>query len=132
MTTTTSNRTVPINQVVYDQADFFQADGSTRETGLGVGDLGYNLFFQNVSQPWPLVDGTSVTDAQIRSGSVYFNEVAGSPGYYSVRLRPNAIGFWRLLLSWAGPVTQTLAQDYDVTEPTSKASGLSVSFQKDC
>ena len=128
----TRSRTVLINQVVYDQADFFQADGSTRQESLVTTDLTYAIFFKNVPQSWVLVDGSSVLDSQVRSGSIYFNEMPGSPGYYNVRFRPNALGYWRLLLTWAGPDVQIVAQDYDVVEQTLAASGLKSSFTKDC
>lgn len=128
---TTRGRLIQINQVVFDQADYFQSDGSTREPGLGASDVTHEIFFKNILQPWPLVDGTSVTDAQVKSGNVYFNEVAGSPGFYNVRWRPNALGYWRLLITWAGPPIQIMAQDYDVVDQApSVASGLRSSFIK--
>lgn len=130
---TTRGRLVQQNQVVYDQVDFFQSDGFTRVTGLTFSGVSLNAFFENVAQPWPLVNGLGVTDAQIASGQVYFNEVPGSPGYYNIRWRPNAIGFWRLLITYA-PGQQIEAQDYDVVQSQPIVeSGLSASFIKpDC
>ena len=127
---TTRGRLVQNNQVVLDQADFFQTDGFTRVTGLTISDLVLDLFFQNVPQPWPLVSGLGVTDAQIASGKVYFHEVPGKPGYYNVRFRPNAVGYWRLILSYTVG-TQIMGQDYDVTpQTTSTDAGLKASFVK--
>lgn len=127
---TTRGRLVVNNQVVYDQADFFQLDGFTRVTGLLPAQLVEQLFFQNALQPWPLVSGVGVTDAQIASGKVYWAEVPGSPGIYNVRWRPNAIGYWRLLISY--PVgTQIMGQDYDVTVAgVPVETGLKASFVK--
>jgi hypothetical protein len=67
-------------------------------------------------------------DAQVAAGTVYFNEITGQPGFYSVRFRPNAVGFWRLALSYdAG--SRALALGYDVVqEPPLVASGLKSSF----
>lgn len=50
---TTRGRLVQINQTVLDQADFFEPDGFTRKTGLGLSDLTYEIFFENGRQPWP-------------------------------------------------------------------------------
>jgi hypothetical protein len=129
---TTRGRLVQINQVVLDQADYFQSDGYTRVTGLTVGDLQGQLFYNNIEQPWPLLDGLGIPDAQVSSGKVYFNEVPGSPGIYSVRFRPNALGYWRYLLNY--PVgQQILAQDFDVTpQAVVASSGIKSSFVKPC
>lgn len=127
---TTRGRIVLQNQLVYDQADFFQSDGFTRVTGLALSQLVLQVFFNNVAQPWPLTNGLTVLEAQTTSGFVYFNEIPGSPGNYSVRWRPNALGFWRLLITYpAGQ--QITAQDYDVSAsmPTGEP-GLSTSFIK--
>jgi hypothetical protein len=130
---TTRGRIVQQNQVVYDQVDFFQSDGFTRITGLTYTGVVLNTFFENLAQPWPLADGLTVTDAQVASGYVFFNEVPGSPGYYNVRWRPNAIGFWRLLITYV-PGQQIEAQDYDViSSAPAIEGGLSASFIKpDC
>lgn len=130
---TTRGRLVTQNQVVYDQVDFFQSDGFTRVTGLTFSGVVLNVFFENVAQPWPLVNGLGVMDAQVASGQVYFNEVPGSPGFYNVRWRPNALGFWRLLITYV-PGQQIEAQDYDVVQSLPVVeSGLSASFIKpDC
>jgi hypothetical protein len=117
---------------VLDQADYFQLDGYTRVTGLTPGDLVSQLFYNNTEQPWPLLDGLGVPDAPVSSGRVYFPEVPGSPGIYSVRFRPNALGYWRYLLDY--PVgQQIMAQDYDVTPTASTtSSGIKSSFVKPC
>jgi hypothetical protein len=129
---TTRGRLVQVNQVVLDQADYFQADGFTRVTGLTFASVIEQLFFNNALQPWPLTNGLGVPDIQITSGKVYFNEVPGSPGIYSVRFRPNAVGYWRLLVTYA-PGTQIMAQDYDVTpQAPSAAPGVKSSFTKPC
>jgi hypothetical protein len=130
---TTRGRIVQQNQVVYDQVDFFQSDGFTRVTGLTYTGVVLNAFFENVAQPWPLANGLTVTDAQVASGYVYFNEVPGSPGYYNIRWRPNAIGYWRLLITYV-PGQQIEAQDYDViSSAPAIEGGLSASFIKpDC
>lgn len=121
-------RLIPINRVVIDQADIFAPDDFTRITGLTVADITTVLFYNNLAQPWPLVTGTTVTDAQVASGNVYFNEVLGYPGFYSLRFRPNAVGFWRISLAYdAG--SKALAFNYDIVpEMPPVASGLKASF----
>ncbi len=133
MAFTTRGRLVQQNQVVYDQVDFFQSDGFTRVTGLTSTTVVLNAFFENVPQPWQLTNGIPVSDAQVASGYVYFNEVPGAPGYYNIRWRPNAVGYWRLLVTYA-PGQQIEAQDYDVVQGVPQVeSGLSASFIKpDC
>jgi hypothetical protein len=128
---TTRGRVVYNNELVRDQADFFQPDGYTRVTGLTILQIQDALFFNNVPQPWVLTSGSGVTDSQIASGKVYWNEIPGAPGYYNVRFMPNAVGYWRLLIIYPSG-TQIAAQDYDVTELPSSGppGGLSSSFNK--
>ena len=131
MSQTTRGRIVQANQVVLDQVDFFEPDGFTRVIGLTVGDLINEIFVQNVRQPWTLVNGVGVTDAQVGSGTVYFNQIPGQPGFYNVRFRPNAVGFWRNLLTYTVG-TQISAQDFDVVQSAPLLeSGLKSSFIKD-
>jgi hypothetical protein len=127
---TTRGRLIYANQVVHDQADFFQPDGYTRVTGLTIGQLQMQMFFNNAAQPWQFVVGSGVMDAQVASGKVYWIEVPGAPGIYNVRWRPNALGYWRLLITYpAGQ--QIMAQDYDVIPGgASTDSGLRESFVK--
>jgi hypothetical protein len=129
---TTRGRLVQINQTVIDQADFFEPDGFTRVIGLTVSDLTHELFFDNILMSWPLIDGTSVPDASVVSGNVYWSEVAGSPGFYNVRFRPNAVGYWRNLVTYTAG-TQIMGQDFDVTSQVPQAeTGLRASFTKPC
>ncbi len=130
---TTRGRLVFANQTVDDQADFFQSDGFTRVTGLTPSQLVGQLFFDNQLQPWPLISGAGLTDTQIASGNVYWLEVPGSPGIYSVRFRPNALGYWRLLITYTAG-QQIMGQDYDVVAAAPTVDqGLKASFLKpDC
>jgi hypothetical protein len=129
---TTRGRLVQINQTIIDQADFFEADGFTRVVGLTIPDLTHEIFFNNVLQTWPLIDGSSVSDAAVVSGNVYWNEVPGSLGFYNVRFRPNAIGFWRNLVTYTAG-TQIMGQDFDVVSQVPAAeTGLRASFTKPC
>lgn len=124
-------RQVVANQVISDQADFFQGDGYTRLTALTLGDIQLKVFWDNQVQPWTLVDGTNVTDALITSGSVYWAPIPGAAGYYAVRWRPSATGFWRIALNYSSGSQFTLL-DYDIVpDPTSSAqTGLRASFSK--
>ena len=128
---TTRGRQVFANQIVFDQADFFQTDGFARVTGITVSQLTCEIFFNNTPLPWPLVSGVGVSDAQVAAGKVYWMEIPGDPGRYSVRWRPNAIGYWRLLITYPAG-TQIMGQDYDVvTQPmTNVDQGLKASFIK--
>jgi hypothetical protein len=127
---TERGRLVRNNETVLDQADFFGSGGYTRVTGLTTTTVGCVLFFNNVAMPWTLVTGAGVSDGQVAAGKVYWVEIPGSPGYYNVRFRPNAVGYWRLLLSYPEG-TQTVAHDFDVMSiPTNSDQGLVTSFIK--
>ncbi len=128
MSQTTRGRLLRINETVIDQVDYFQGDGFQRVAGLTFVNLSSRLFFENAVQPWPLVNGAGVTDQLVASAAIYFHEITGAAGHYSVRFRPNAAGYWRLVLTYAAG-QQIVAHEYDVTlEPSSKQSGLRASF----
>lgn len=125
---TTRGRLVFNNLVVYDQVEFFQLDGFTRVTGLIPSQLILEVYHDNTVLSWPLLPGVGVLDPQITSGQVYFDVL--STGSYGIRWRPNATGYWRLMLSYAAGY-QILAQDYDVNAGTGVSApggGLKVSF----
>jgi hypothetical protein len=127
---TTRGRVVYNNQTILDQADFFMSDGFTRVTSLSIVQVSASLFYLNQPQPWVLTSGLGVTNAQIAAGKVYWNEIPGAPGYYNVRFIPNAIGYWRLLITYPAG-TQIAAQDYDVIDtPPGTETGLKASFNK--
>ena len=130
---TTRGRLVAPNQVVYDQADFFETDGATRVLGLPPSAFQLQVFYNNVLLGWTLVDGTTIPDPQVVSGRVYIFQTTLT-GPYGIRWRPNANGYWRLLLTLpiqpSAPV-QILAQDYDVTPAAGTVAtgeGLQTSF----
>lgn len=107
------SRVVVANEVSLDQADFFQEDGFTRVSGLASSDVSLQVFQNNTLLDWTLVTGVAVDDESVRSGHVYWSEISGAAGVYSVRLRPSAVGYWRVILTYAAGA-QILAQDLDV------------------
>ena len=127
---TVSTRTVPTRRFVVEPIDFFQVDGVTRATGILPSDLTVLVFFNNQTEAWPLVDGSVVPDPQVSSGKIYFHEF--QPGFYTLRMYPNAIGLWRIILSWATG-NQGLSITYDVENPA-PLPGLELqsSFIKRC
>jgi len=125
---TTRGRLVFNNLVVYDQAEFFQLDGFTRVTGLIPSQLVLEVYHDNLVLPWTLLPGVGVVDTHITSGQVYLDALP--TGSYGIRWRPNATGYWRLMLRYPAGY-QILAQDYDVNSGTGVAApggGLKVSF----
>jgi len=93
------SRLVSAGAVVHAQADFFQPKGSVnRLTGIVPASLTMAAFVNSSVLAWPLADGSSVTDSGVSAGTVYFNEVSGAPGFYSVRFFPDRTGFWRVVL----------------------------------
>lgn len=128
MTMQARGRLLRVNETVIDQADYFQVDDFTRVAGLTFVDVSTQLFFDNALQPWTLVNGAATTNGLVTAGSVYFHEITGAPGHYSLRFRPNAAGYWRLLLTYAAG-QQILAYDYDVmSDPVPMHGGLKASF----
>lgn len=125
------SRRVEANQTVNDQADLFQGNGYDRVTGVGFSSITLKIFWNNITQPWTIADGSGLTDAQITSGKVFWHEIAGSPGYYAVRFRPTATGLWRIVLTYPAG-SQVNQIDYDVyVQPTAVSeTGLRASFTK--
>lgn len=127
---TTRSRFVLHNETVIDQADFLGPDVFTRIYGLTIPQIQFDLFYNNMLMPWTPTDGTSVVDGQVVSGKVYWSEIPNRLGFYSVRFRPNAVGYWRLVLTYAAG-QQIYATDYDVFgTPPSGQDGLQYSFVK--
>ena len=122
------NRSIPSGVLFRGQVDFYTSF-SVRAVGVASTSLTLNLFFNNSLLSWPLLNGTSVQDSSISSGNVYFNEIVGSPGFYSVRLFPNAIGFWRLILNSASLLQEDIVE-FDVFPATVNSPGLIASFTK--
>ena len=127
MSAVVRGRIVRINQTVIDQADFFQVNGFNRVAGLTFGDVMAQTFYNNVPQPWTLANGGSTSDGQVKTGVLYFHEIPGALGNYSLRFRPNAAGYWRVILTYTAG-QQIVAQDYDVMAEPAQAGGLTASF----
>ncbi len=94
-------RSIFTGSLVYDQIDIYQSTTSiVRATGVDVSFFTKSTFFvDNMSVSWPVIDGSNVPDSSISAGSVYFNEISTNPGFYSIRLYPDRVGFWRLVFS---------------------------------
>jgi hypothetical protein len=123
-------RLVTSGQIVYDQIDFYIPAGSiNRATGVIAASLSLNIFVDNCLLSWPLADGTNISNFQISAGTVYFNEIAGSSGYYSVRFFPDRIGFWRLIFQNA-TLSEEAIRSYDVipARPGPASNELNASF----
>lgn len=119
-------RVVPVNALVYDQLDWFQGDFFTRTPGLTPASFVLRAFVNNAVTVWPLLTGVGISDAQVKTGNVYLHEI--TTGFYSVRFRPNALGFWRLNFEYPVGV-QAIALDYDVvTKLDQGAQGLHATF----
>ncbi len=124
------SRTVTANQIVFDQADIFQANGLTRITGIDPGGFTFRLHYNGTVKSWALVDGSSITDGQVVSGQVYWSEIGSATGFYSIRWRPDAVGYWHLSFAYAA-VAQTSLSEFDVVPAPTSPQGLTVSFTKD-
>jgi len=90
------------------------------------------IFANNAVVAWPIADGTNIPDSSVASGTVYFNEIPGSPGYYSVRFFPDRVGFWRLDFRVTA-LGQEIIKEYDIVAssvftPGVTGNGLNASF----
>lgn len=126
------SRLVSAGAIVYAQADFFLPKGSiNRQSGIVPASLSLSVFFGASVLAWPLADGSAVADAGVSAGTVYFNEVAGAPGFYSVRFFPDRTGFWRIILANAA-LQQEVILEFDVAPAgvfkAASKGGLTASF----
>lgn len=117
-------------KLLFDQIDVLDPTDSSRVSGLTYEDFEVFLFKDNSAKYWFLQDGSSLVNQSISSGSVYFNEIPNSPGFYSVRFFPDGIGYWRIILRRI-LTGQWYSADYDVIPNPysgSNSSGLIASF----
>ena len=126
MSATFRTRLVQVNQVIFDQIDIFQVNQFNRVTGLLPTDVTLALSLNNTTVSWPLVDGTTVLDTQVVSGSVYWSQL--SNGAYNLRFFPNSLGHWNLSITYPG-TSQIVSLDFDVVNlPLAVESSLTVGF----
>lgn len=110
-------RLISAGALAYEQLDFFLPAGSVnRVSGIVVPNLQMTMFVNNSVLAWPLVDGSAVADSSVVSGSIYFNEIAAAPGFYSVRFFPDRVGFYRLVFL-ASSYGIEVEKEYDVLSP---------------
>ncbi len=126
MAATFRTRLVQINQLIYDQVDLFSANQYTRIAGVVPADVTLTLFLNNTVVAWPLLDGSVVSDAQVVSGSVYWDALPNQG--YGLRFFPNSLGHWNLLINYPG-TSQIVGIDFDVVNlPLAVESGLTAGF----
>lgn len=126
------SRIISAGSIAYSHADFYQPNGSiTRLSGIVPANLSLSLFSNSTVLAWPLLDGSNITDSDISSGTVYFEEIVGASGFYLVRFFPDRIGFWRMVLT-DQVLLEEVITEYDVVPAgvfkTAPGAGLSASF----
>lgn len=123
------SRIVQAGKLVFDQVDLFLVDGKTRAQDVPPSALALRVFKDGKQLDWPLISGVGVNDVQTVSGKVYWTEF--SAGFYSIRFFPNALGEWRILLTYPA-FDQAVSLGYDVTPPlgVSGSLGLHSSFMR--
>jgi hypothetical protein len=120
-------RTVSAGSIVRGQMDLYSA-GITRQAGVLAAAVTAAVFYNNLPVSWPVADGTSVLDSSVSAGSVYFHEISGVSGYYSVRFFPDRVGFWRICLKHAGLGVESVLEFDVVPAAQPAAGGLNASF----
>jgi len=123
------NRSVPTSTLVFDQVALYAVDGVTRVTSAAASGLIIKVFLNGALQNWTVAAGAGVQNAQISSGTVYFQEISGAPGFYSVRMFLPAPGFWTFSLVYTS-VLQERVLSYDAKASSSDcgSSGIIASF----
>lgn len=98
-------------------------------SGIGISQLSLAVFVDNGLLAWPLVDGSLVPDSSVSAGTVYFNEISGSPGFYSVRFFPDRTGYWRIVIGNAA-LGAEVVKEFDVVpaNPIGPPNGLNATF----
>jgi hypothetical protein len=123
-------RSISATSLVFDQVDLYNPPGSiTRVAGVLASNVSVSVFSNNVLLPWTIQDGSAVPDSSISAGVIYFNEISGQPGFYSVRFYPDRIGFWRLVFS-VPSIAAEVIREYDITPANqyAAANSLNASF----
>jgi len=123
-------RSISAASLVFDQIDLYNPPGSiTRVAGVLAANVSISVFSNNVPLTWAIQDGSAVPDSSISAGIVYFNEIIGQPGFYSVRFYPDRIGFWKIVFS-VPSIAAEVIREYDISPMSSSASanGLNASF----
>lgn len=122
-----SSRIIPAGSIAYGQVDIYlPGPGFNRAVGLDASSAVLKAFINNAQLTWTLLNGVSIPDSSITSGSIYFNEILGSPGFYSVRFFPDRTGYWRVLLRFQS-IPAEIPLEFQVApaglfEPQSKGS----------
>lgn len=116
------SRLVHAQALIYDQLDFFL---SNTRISVPISSLQSKLFVNNQLLPWTLEDGTAIVDSSISASKIYYNEIAGNPGYNSLRFFPDRVGFWRLIITYS---MIEIIKEYDVTSAKNSTGGLNASF----
>lgn len=123
------NRSVPTSTLIFDQVALYAVDGVTRVTSAAFSGFTLKVFLNGAVQSWTIAAGAGVQNAQISAGTVYFQEISGAPGFYSVRMFLPAPGFWTFSLRY-NPVVQESVLSYDARSSSSDcgSSGITASF----
>jgi hypothetical protein len=122
-----SSRIIPAGSIAYGQVDIYlPGPGFNRIVGLNASAASLTAFINNAQLTWTLMNGTSIPDSSVSAGFVYFNEILGSAGYYSVRFFPDRTGFWRIILKFSS-IPAEIVLEYQVApaglfEPQAKGS----------
>ena len=111
------------NYVIHDQIDL-KYGGGGRITGQTFEDITLVIFHNNARLDWNL-SGEILPPSIVNSGTVYFYEISGSPGFYSVVFMPHLVGFFRVVISYDG---QEIIREYDVLPDMTISYDTNVSF----
>lgn len=110
-------RLISAGSICYDQLDFFSpVPPFARMMGAASSDLSVRLFVNNAIVSWPIASGVSVLDSSVASGKVYFSEIPGNPGFYSIRFFPDRVGFWRIVFTHVALGVEEI-REYDAFPP---------------
>ena len=121
------SRLVSAGTLIFDQVDIFLPNQpSIRVEGLTSATITITAFVNNAALTWPLQNGTGVADSAVSAGGIYFNEISGSPGHYSLRFFPDRVGYWKINVRSAANLVE-IPREYEVApaglfEPRAKGT----------
>lgn len=116
-------RMVASGRMLQEQVDLFLGDGITRAQDVATSGLELRVYLNGTQLSWPLVSGTGIPDVRVSAGKVYWTEF--SAGFYNIRFFPNAIGLWRVLVTYPAH-DQAVSLSYDVVAQVASVGSIGI------
>lgn len=121
------SRAISTSTLIFDQI-VIRAVGGARIAGALHSQFTLRVFLNGALQSWTISSGSGVQNASISAGTLYFQEIPGASGFYSVRLFIPGPGFWTFSLQY-NPTPQEVVLEFDASSSSPDcSSGTIASF----